>query len=761
MAIAAGAAAETLPLGSTCPACADGKVQTASEQETPLQRSGEPGLPVDYTRITADALRGQTNVGVEAKGGVIIERNQQTVNAEHVSYNQKTDTVKADQGFILDDGESQVRGSTLDYNLSGGSGRATEVRLETEREGRRLQAVGKEARLQDKNRYTLTEAQFNTCQKGDASWYVSADSIDADYAKGVGVAKHAKLVFHGVPVLYAPWMDFPLNGNRKSGLLVPTLKVGSNGTEVDVPYYFNLAPNYDATVSTGVISSRGIRLGGEFRYLQPDYQGTVNGVWMPSDKRSKHNNRYQAAWKHNHRFGAGFSGGVDFNQVSDNDYYRDFYNRTDVARNVNLNREAWLDYQTDMFGETLTGKLTVKKYQTLANADGYKDEPYAIMPRLSGRWQKNFAGNLFSVYGQYTRFAHDSKQAGGRLVLYPSFSRHLHNDWGYIRPKVGLHYTHYSLDGFNEKRSRSAGRALPIVNIDTGLTLERETGLFGREHIQTLEPRLFYNYIPTKSQNDLPNFDTSENSFNYEQLFRENLYSGHDRINAANSLSVALQTRYLDKATGAERLRAGIGQKFYFKNDSVLIDGNISQSSRNRSDWVAFADGEISRSVSGYTSVHFNENRSRFDSASAGIRYRPQDGKVLGARYKYGRDEPIYLQSDGTYFRDKLSQIDLAAQWPIKQNLYGVARFNYALNVGRPLDILAGLEYKSSCGCWSATAVAQRYVTGWNIERNKPDYKNAAFLTLQLKNLSNIGSKTEDTLRPAIPGYIKTNEVVK
>ena len=482
---------------------------------------------------------------------------------------------------------------------------------------------------------------------------------------------------------------------------------------------------------------------------------------MPSDKRSKHNNRYQAAWKHNHRFGAGFSGGVDFNQVSDNDYYRDFYNRTDVARNVNLNREAWLDYQTDVLGETLTGKLTVKKYQTLANADGYKDEPYAIMPRLSGRWQKNFVGNLFSVYGQYTRFAHDSKQAGGRLVLYPSFSRHLHNDWGYIRPKVGLHYTHYSLDGFNEKSSRSAGRALPVVNVDTGLTLERETGLFGREHVQTLEPRLFYNYIPTKSQNDLPNFDTSENSFNYEQLFRENLYSGHDRINAANSLSVALQTRYLDKATGAERLRAGIGQKFYFKNDSVLIDGNISQSSRNRSDWVAFADGEISRSVSGYTSVHFNENRSRFDSASAGIRYRPQDGKVLGARYKYGRDEPIYLQSDGTYFRDKLSQIDLAAQWPIKQNLYGVARFNYALNVGRPLDILAGLEYKSSCGCWSATAVAQRYVTSWNIERNKPDYKNAAFLTLQLKNLSNIGSKTEDTLRPAIPGYIKTNEVVK
>ena len=761
-ALASAASAKETRLGSTCPKCgADGVVQTASEPEAAVRRSGEEALPPDYTRVTADDLRGQTAVGVEAQGDVIVERNQQVLNAEKVSYDQKTDTVRAGGGFILDDSGSTVRGDKLQYNLTAGSGKAEDVAMEAERDGRRLQAVGKQAELENKNRYTLTDVEFNTCQKGDASWYISAQSIEADYEKGVGVAKHAKLVFKGVPVLYTPWADFPLNGNRKSGLLVPTLKVGSNGTEIEAPYYFNLAPNYDATLTPGIISARGVQLGGQFRYLQPKYEGEVSGKWMPDDRRSRHNNRYTAFWRHSHNFGGGLSGKIDFNQVSDNDYYRDFYDRADIARNVNLNREARLDYQTDVLGEWLEAHLKVQKYQTLANADGYKDEPYAILPRLSANWQKNFAGNLFTVGGQYTRFTHSSKQSGQRFVLYPALSRDFHNNWGYIRPKIGLHYTRYLLNSFEGRPGRTASRSLPIANIDAGMTFERETSLFGRNRIQTLEPRLFYNYIPTKSQNDLPNFDTAENSFSYGQLFRENLYSGQDRINSANSLTAALQTRYLDRDSGAERLRAGIGQKFYFKNDNVLLDGSVRQNKRTRSDWIAFADGEISRSVNAYTVVHFNENQSRFENIAAGIRYRPEDGKTLSLRYRYGRDKAIYLQDNGLYLRDKINQIDLGAQWPITANLYGLARYNHALDIGRPLDILAGLEYKDACGCWSVSAAAQRYVTGWNTERDKPNYKNAFFFTLQLKSLSNIGNKADETLRPAIPGYIKTNEVVK
>ena len=359
------------------------------------------------------------------------------------------------------------------------------------------------------------------------------------------------------------------------------------------------------------------------------------------------------------------------------------------------------------------------------------------------------------MFGQYTRFEHDEKQSGSRFVVYPSVKWDFHNQWGYIRPKIGVHTSYYDLDSFDGASGRTTSRTLPIFNIDSGMTFERRTRLFSNNYIQTLEPRLFYNYIPTKSQNDLPNFDSSENSFSYDQLFRENLYSGNDRINSANSISTAVQTRILNPETGAELLRAGMGQKFYIKNDNVLLDGSVSRYQRNRSDWIGFVHGNVSQSVSIDTDIHYNQNQSRVENFAAGIRYNPEAGKVLSARYKYGRNEKIYLQSDGDYFYDKLSQVDLAAQWPLKNNLYAVARYNYALNVSRPLDMLVGLEYKSGCGCWSASVVAQHYVTGLNSS------KNAVLFSLQLKDLSNIGNNPFEQLRLAIPGYSKTNEVIQ
>jgi LPS-assembly protein len=609
--------------------------------------------------------------------------------------------------------------------------------------------------MQGNGRYTLTNTLFNTCQPGDASWYIKAKSIEADQNTGIGVAQNATLVFGGVPVLYTPWADFPLNGNRKSGLLVPALKISSDGVEVETPYYLNLAPNYDATITPGIITGRGVQLGAQFRYLQPTYAGRIQGKWMPDDRRSEHNNRAHLIWQHQQQFTPTLSGGINYNQVSDNDYYRDFYGRDDIASNVNLNRQAWLNHNTRLWGGTLDSYATVQKYQTLANSDGYKSEPYALMPRFSTRWQKPLGNAQINVFGQYTRFEHDEKQSGSRFVVYPSVKWDFHNQWGYIRPKIGVHTSYYDLDSFDGASGRTTSRTLPIFNIDSGMTFERRTRLFSNNYIQTLEPRLFYNYIPTKSQNDLPNFDSSENSFSYDQLFRENLYSGNDRINSANSISTAVQTRILNPETGAELLRAGMGQKFYIKNDNVLLDGSVSRYQRNRSDWIGFVHGNVSQSVSIDTDIHYNQNQSRVENFAAGIRYNPEAGKVLSARYKYGRNEKIYLQSDGDYFYDKLSQVDLAAQWPLKNNLYAVARYNYALNVSRPLDMLVGLEYKSGCGCWSASVVAQHYVTGLNSS------KNAVLFSLQLKDLSNIGNNPFEQLRLAIPGYSKTNEVIQ
>ena len=715
----------------------------------PAKGSGGAVLPENATRISADRIAGQTNVRARAEGDVIIERNDQTLNADWVDYDQQADVVRAGDSFTLTRGDGQtVRGKELHYDLSHESGRAADAQFAVEHESRRLQGVSAEMEMRDKNHYAMRGVKFNTCNPGDRSWYIQAAELKADRESGIGTARHARLVFGGVPVLYTPWADFPLNGNRKSGLLVPTIKIGSDGTELELPYYFNLAPNYDATLAPGIITARGATLGGEFRYLQDKYSGSLKAKYLPHDRRSRHRHRYEAEFAHLHRFNTDLSGGIDYRQVSDDDYYRDFYGRNEIAENVHLNRSAWLDYRRDLFGQPVQMRLSVQRYQTLSDAQGRKQRPYAILPRFSAAWQKNFGLGQFNIDTQFTRFEHSELQSGSRLVIYPSWQWDFSRPWGYVRPKIGVHATRYWLKGKDGYESRTLSRVLPLTNVDAGLAFERKTTLFGKSYLQTLEPRVFYNYIPAKSQNDLPNFDTSLNGFSYAQLFRENSYSGQDRINASNSLSVGLQSRLIDAATGAERFRAGIGRKYYFRDDNVLLDGSIEHGRRWRSDIAAFAGGRIGDNWHADLSWHYNESAKATQRFDIGASYNPEPGKVISARFKYGAREEIY-----TGFYGKLKHIDFAAQWPINERLYAIGRFNYSLSPHTPLEQMAGLEYKSACGCWSVSVVGQRYVNGLNSR------KNAFFVTLQLKDLSSLGKDPYEQLRLAIPGYSKTNEV--
>ena len=715
----------------------------------PAKGSGGAVLPENATRISADRIAGQTNVRARAEGDVIIERNDQTLNADWVDYDQQADVVRAGDSFTLTRGDGQtVRGKELHYDLSRESGRTADAQFAVEHESRRLQGVSAEKEMRDKNHYAMRGVKFNTCNPGDRSWYIQAAELKADRESGIGTARHARLVFGGVPVLYTPWADFPLNGNRKSGLLVPTIKIGSDGTELELPYYFNLAPNYDATLAPGIITARGATLGGEFRYLQDKYSGSLKAKYLPHDRRSPHRHRYEAEFAHLHRFNTDLSGGIDYRQVSDDDYYRDFYGRNEIAENVHLNRSAWLDYRRDLFGQPVQMRLSVQRYQTLSDAQGRKQRPYAILPRFSAAWQKNFGLGQFNIDTQFTRFEHSELQSGSRLVIYPSWQWDFSRPWGYVRPKIGVHATRYWLKGKDGYESRTLSRVLPLTNVDAGLAFERKTTLFGKSYLQTLEPRAFYNYIPSKSQNDLPNFDTSLNGFSYAQLFRENSYSGQDRINASNSLSVGLQSRLIDAATGAERFRAGIGRKYYFRDDNVLLDGSIEHGRRWRSDIAAFAGGRIGDNWHADLSWHYNESAKATQRFDTGASSNPEPGKVISARFKYGAREEIY-----TGFYGKLKHIDFAAQWPINERLYAIGRFNYSLSPHTPLEQMAGLEYKSACGCWSVSVVGQRYVNGLNSR------KNAFFVTLQLKDLSSLGKDPYEQLRLAIPGYSKTNEV--
>lgn len=742
------AASDTWSSSRLCHAPAPSSAELAR-----AKTSGGDALPSDVTRITADKAAGQTNVVHRAEGDAIVERNGDTLNAQWVEYNPQDETVQAGDAFVLtrQNGEI-VQGERLNYHLAQKNGSADNAEFVAEQDGRRLQGVSKKVTLLNEQQTQLQDVKFNTCSAGDTSWYIQAAEMKADNKSGIGVARHARLVFAGVPILYTPWVDFPINGNRKSGFLVPTVSIGSDGATYKQPYYFNLAPNYDATVTPAYISERGAQLGGEFRYLQPKYRGAISAEYMPHDSESEYDNRYEVRLKHYHQFNAHLSGGIDFTQVSDNDYYRDFYGRNEIAENVNLDRQLWLSYVNQWLGGNVQAGLLVRKYQTLPDGSGNISRPYAILPRFSLDWQRSIGNASLNWTSHITHFEHPDWQSGSRLVVYPSVTWDFSRSWGYVRPKIGVHATQYWLKNEGGNPSRRVSRVLPIANVDAGLTFEREQMLFKQAYIQTLEPRLFYNYIPSREQNTLPNFDSSQNSFSYDQLFRENIFSGSDRINASNSTAVGIQTRLLNANTGAEVFRAGVGQKYYFSDDDVLLDGSLQSSARRKSDIAAFAGGQIYPNWFADTQLHWNESTNRTEQMNFGLRYNPEAGKVLSSRFKYSRNEEIF----SGYFGE-LRHVDLAAQWPITPNLYAVGRYNFSVKPYATLEQTLGLEYKNPCGCWSMSVVGQRYATG--IENGRTTHKNAVFFTLQLKDLSNIGNNPYEQLRLGIPGYSKTNEV--
>lgn len=715
------------------------------------QNSGLPIPPNSAVRLTADEVSGISSQQANAAGDVIVERDDQVINAHQIQYDGSKEQVVSPDAFRLRNSTANIVGERLQYNIATQEGKAERVRFENDgsllddyHRISRFQGTAQNMHMFGKNYYRLNNVAVNTCNAGDDSWYIEASELDADQEKNIGVARNARLVFKGVPIVYSPWLDFPLNGRRKSGFLSPTFGGGTEGFEAAIPYYFNLAPNYDATLIPHYYSRRGVAWGGETRYLFENFGGKLSGEWLPKDQLAK-KDRKVIHLQHNHTLNRSGSlkMGVDYHQAGDDNHYRDLGGRLDSAENVNLNRQVWLSHNGRLLGGAINSRLNVQRYQTLQDEHRTLKEPYRLVPQLSTQWTNNIDRAKISVLGQLTRFEHRTLQEGTREVLYPSVRFDFSNQWGFIRPKIGVHATAYQLDNYQQQQGHSTTRVLPILSVDSGIQLERETTLFNKSLTQTLEPRLFYTYIPTREQNHLPNFDSSENTFTYEQLFRENRFSGHDRINAANQVSTALMTRFYESDTGVERFRAGVGQRFYLKHDDVDLTGSVQFRQENRSDVVALLGGHITDKFYVQGDWHYNEKQKDTESYTASVLYRHDDNKRLSLRVGYDRSSAWYSGVE----KDELKFIDAGVQWPVYKGLSVIARQNYSLTHHKTLDSLAGFQYDAKCGCWNVKAVAQRYVT--DVDKTK----NAFFVQLQFRGLGGLGSSADDELRRAIPGY--------
>ncbi|WP_115616276.1 LPS-assembly protein LptD [Chromobacterium vaccinii] len=728
----------------------------ADDEEPPIAVPAPPKEP-GQTVVHADDLDGEMNVILHAKGNVVVTRDDQKVESDWLDYYQNKSRVKAGDRFRMTRGGDVITGTTLDYNVDTYSGTGMDPVFSMARQNQTaakpapgaqpakpvtLRGDGSQVDFQGQNQYRVYGSRMTTCDPGDEAWYLKSSRTDLDYNAGVGVAHNAWMQFYGVPILYSPWLDFPLNSNRKSGFLMPTFKTGSSGTEFSLPYYWNIAPNYDATITPHINVKHGNMLAGEFRYLQPDYSGRIYTEQLPKDKLTDQS-RYAWSATHSQNFGHGLTFGMDFNQVSDNNYFTDFGDQVAIASNVNLNREAWLNYALGWQGGGGNVTLRAQRYQNLTINPAPGDIPYAKMPQLTFNANQSlpagFSANLFS---DLTRFDHPSLQNAERLVLYPSVSWNFDRSWGFLRPKLGVNYTHYNLDAFQGNPSNVQTRTLPIFSTDAGLYFDRDTQFLGRDHLMTLEPRLFYVNIPNnKDQNSLPMFDTSLNDINFAQLFTENRYSGYDRINGANQITTALTSRFIDQSNGLERLRLAVGKRFYLKDD---VTQTVNQPS---SDLLLSAGGDLTREWRFDSSYQYNQQLGMTERYNAQLRYNPAAGKVASMRYRYGR----YEQLDNSNNYGPMRQVDVAAQWPIARRWYAIGRYNYSFIERKPIERLAGFEYND--GCWSLRMYSQRYVS------DPTTTKNAWFFQLELKGLGALGNNgVQDTLRLAVPGYTKINE---
>ena len=688
---------------------------------------------------------------IVATGNVEARQAGQNFFADWLRYDTTLNFVDARGQVRLEQPTLWVSGDTLKFNLNDYSGELTQPTYQLiPQQGRGIapplqqgsgnalpmqQGRGNAERIDfiDANNSTLADATYTTCPVGNDDWFLQVGELDLDKTRQIGTAHNATVRFLGVPILYTPWLDFPLNNNRKSGVLAPTFGTTQrSGADIVVPYYLNLAPNYDATLYPRLLSKRGLLLGGEFRYLLSE-AGGVNRLDYLANDRQLDRSRWEAVLNNTYRLSPTTQVGMLYNRVSDDDYFRDFSNQAAITSISNLNQEIWIRSQHSNWNAELRAQI----FQTLQDSTSPTPitPPYARLPQAHlGMTQTFGPGIEFKLEADATYFSNPSMVEGARVLAYPTLRLPLTNSFGFITPQIGWSSTYYALDSSAPERRIS--RNLPIFSLDSGVTFDRPFSLGGTDYEQTLEPRAYYVYAPYRDQSAIPVFDTAQLDFGYAQMWTENQFIGGDRINDANQLTLAVTSRFTEAATGLERLQITLGQRYYFDSQQVTLPGVAPRTSNTTDVLVAFS-GQITHDWLIGGSGQFDTQNGSTISQKLGASYRPGPGRVLNLSYNF--------------ITQNTNQIDLSAQWPLAQRWYGMFRYNYSYFDNKLVEGLAGLEYNG--GCWLLRGAVQRLAT------KDAQSTDSFFFQLELNGMGSIGSNPLHVLKQSVPGYLPSNEI--
>jgi len=698
--------------------------------EEPESDETKPGATV----LTADEVKTIRENVIKLEGSVRVTHDQQLLKAETAVYDKTTDVVEAENNIHYQQKGLSVQGSTGNMELGAQTGIIHDTDFQLyDWHGR---GSARNTTFEGPDLTILRKVRYTTCDYGDNDWIMKSNMVKLNHAKGTGSATNVVLSFKHVPFLYLPYISFPINDDRKTGFLMPGYKSSGNlGDEVSIPYYINIAPNLDATLTPRIISNRGILFDNEFRYLTTTGNGIVNVEYLPDDKIFD-DKRESLHYTHQGEPVPRIHSNVDLNYVSDADFLKDFGSSLTAATTVHLERNAELSY----LGDTWTSRMRLQGYQTIDESIPAASRPYERLPQIQFDSNRPLKKNQlnYQLTSEYVFFEREDRVTGSRLDIQPMISFPIKTIATYLTPKINLHHTRYKLHDQAPGTSEEQDRSIPVFSLDSGIFLERDSHWGSRKFLHTLEPRLFYLYAPYKDQSEIPVFDSGAPDFNFTQMFLENRFSSVDRVGDANQISFSITSRLLESDTGIERIRGSIGQIYYFKDREVGLPGTAIDTSTH-SDMVAQASTLITDHLTSTGDLLLNVDNKEISKGGIQFRYQAERRRILNLYYRYRRDE--------------LSQADFSLLWPLTPAWHIIGRWNYSLLDKQYLETLTGLEYQSCC--WKLNLVTRHYLQEAAVAGTPEIYDNAFYVQLELKGLANVGRSLKETLEESIPGYVE------
>lgn len=757
-------------------------------------------------------------------GDVVMRQGSMQIEADEASLHQAENRGELNGNVKLRDNGSLVVGDHAEVQLDTGEAQVDNAEYVIHKS--RIRGSALYAKRAENAIVRLKDGTYTTCEPSSNAWQLKGNNITLNPATGFGTATNATLRVKNIPVFYTPYIYFPIDDRRQSGFLPPTLGTSTDtGFFMVTPYYFNLAPNYDATLYPRYMTKRGLLMEGEFRYLTEGSEGQFGGAYLNDEEDERklmsdyEKKRWMINWQHKGGLDERLMSEVDYTDISDPYYFQDLEtDQIGVESKDYINQQGALTYR----GDTYTARLNLQAYKlaTITNIT-----PYDRLPQITfnGALPYNPGGLSFGYETEFVKFDRDlrtgnfvdengvaspwydtnvaglARANGERMNLAPVMSLPMEATYGFFKPSIKYMYTRYdlSLDSTGKQQivsgqqaaaasgtdyilgdfSSTQDRAVPIFSVDSGLYFDRDTQWFGKNYRQTLEPRLYYLYVPEKNQEDIPVFDTGEYTFSYASLFRDNRFSSTDRIGDENKLSLGVTNRWLEE-NGFERQRLSVGQALYFKDREVQlpgIDPKILDSAK--SDVSPYALEYLYRYNRDWrftSDFNWDPDSRTTRSGSAMFHYQPEDdvNKVVNLGYRYRNDLVRYDQTTGRwtvgggdygtpgtpgYVKDyyKIQQHDFSVMWPIVPQWTAISRWQYDYNRNRTLEAFGGFEYDNCC--WKLRLINRYWIDYDEFSQDAPENEkgdHGIFLQIVLKGLGGVvGNKVESFLDQGIQGY--------